>query len=167
MILARFLPLLTVLSVFGLDRLTKRLAQSRLVYGEPFAVLPSFNLTYLENTGAAFGMGQDMNKFFIWLSVVILITLFIFARKAGRGNIGVKTAFAFVVGGALGNLYDRITHGSVIDFLDFYAGAHHWPAFNVADSSIFVGACLLAFLQWNPSLSPSPHAGRGESEGKG
>lgn len=155
MILARFLPLLTVLSVFGLDRITKRLAQSHLVYGEPLPILPFFNLTYLENTGAAFGMGQDMNKFFIGLSIVILIALFIFARKAGRENIGVKTAFALVVGGALGNLYDRITHGSVIDFLDFYAGSHHWPAFNAADSSIFVGACLLAIFQWNPSPPPS------------
>lgn len=148
MILARFLPLLTILSVFGLDRFTKRLVQSHLGYGEPLEVLPFFNLTYLENTGAAFGMGQDMNRFFIGLSIVILIVLLIFARKAGRGSVGIKTAFALVVGGALGNLYDRITHGSVIDFLDFHAGAHHWPAFNVADSSIFVGACLLAFMQW-------------------
>ena len=148
MILARFLPLLTLLSVFGIDRLTKRLAQSHLIYGEPRPVLPFFNLTYLENTGAAFGMGRDMNKFFIGLSIAILVALFVYARKLGADKLGEKTALALVVGGALGNLYDRITHGSVIDFLDFYAGSHHWPAFNVADSSILVGACLLAISQW-------------------
>ena len=144
----RFLPFLTVLSVFGLDRLTKRLAQSHLTYGEPMAVLPFFNLTYLENTGAAFGMGQDMNKFFIGLSIFILIVLFIFIFKTSEKTIKVQTAFALVAAGALGNLYDRITHGSVIDFLDFYVGTHHWPAFNAADASICIGACLLAFMQW-------------------
>ena len=138
---------LIFLSVFGLDRITKRLAQSHLIYGEPLSVLPFFNLTYIENTGAAFGMGQDMNKFFIGLSIGILIVLFIFTRKAGAGY-QMKAAFALVAAGALGNLYDRIIHGSVIDFLDFHAEHYHWPAFNVADSSICIGACLLTFMQW-------------------
>ena len=90
------------------------------------------------------------------LSILILIVLLILARKAGGNNVKVKIAFALIVGGALGNLYDRITQGSVTDFLDFYVGAHHWPAFNVADSSIFVGACLLALFQWKPKESVIP-----------
>ncbi|OGR85591.1 MAG: signal peptidase II [Elusimicrobia bacterium RIFCSPLOWO2_01_FULL_54_10] len=148
MILTRVLPLFTVISVFALDRFAKHWVRSDFLYGESRAILPFFNLTHIENTGAAFGMGQNMNTFFIGLSVVILIVLFVLARRLGKENIKLKIAFALVVGGALGNLYDRIIQGGVTDFLDFHLGNHHWPAFNVADSSIFVGAVLLAVLQW-------------------
>ena len=148
MIFLRLFPFLTVLAVFAFDRATKHAIKAGFAYGEPRAVLPFFNLTYLENTGAAFGIGQNLNRFFIGSSIVILIALFVLARKAAGDSVKVKTALSLIVGGALGNLYDRITQGSVTDFLDFYIGAHHWPAFNVADSSIFIGACLLAVMQW-------------------
>jgi signal peptidase II len=143
----RAVPPLIVLGIFALDRFTKHLVETRLQFGDIKPVTPFFNLTYVTNTGAAFGVGENQNTFFIGISILILILLFVIARKSGAG-FKVKTAFALIVGGALGNLYDRITRGSVTDFLDFYAGAHHWPAFNVADSSILVGAALVAVLQW-------------------
>ncbi len=149
MIFLKFVPLLTMLSIFFFDRITKVLIKSHMFYGESHPVLPFFNLTHLENTGAAFGMGQNQNKFFIGLSVAILIGLFFIARKSKESGLKTRVAFSLIVGGALGNLYDRITQGSVTDFLDFYAGSHHWPAFNIADSSIFMGALLLALFEWN------------------
>ncbi len=147
-LLLRFLPLFTLLSVFFFDRITKQMIKSRMIYGESHSILPFFSLTYLENTGAAFGLGQNQNIFFIGLSILILIVLFVMARKVKDSQLKTKLAFALIVGGALGNLYDRIAQGSVTDFLDFFVGDHHWPAFNVADSAIFVGAVVLAFSQW-------------------
>src|SRR5438067_1005322 len=115
-----FLPTLVVIAVFGLDRLTKYGVKAKMFYGETREIFPGFNLTYVENTGAAFGMGQNKNGYFIAIAVTILIALFILARKAGPANVKMKAAFAAIVGGALGNLYDRIAQGSVTDFLDFY-----------------------------------------------
>ena len=88
------------------------------------------------------------NGLFIITSVIILIVLIIFSRRIGSGSPRIKNSVALIVGGALGNLYDRIVYGSVIDFLDFFAGTHHWPAFNIADSSICVGAVLLVLFNW-------------------
>ena len=144
----RFFPLLMILTIFTLDRVTKFLVKANMFYGQSHEILPFFNLIYIENTGAAFGMGQNRNIFFIVSSVLILIILFVFARKVAGENVRVRSSLALVIGGALGNLYDRIRQGSVTDFLDFYLGSHHWPAFNVADSSIFVGAVLLVVFEW-------------------
>lgn len=123
--------------------------------GESYDILPFFHITYVENTGAAFSLGQNRNSFFIAASIVILMVLFFLKRqweKIEPENLKLKIGMALVIAGALGNLYDRIKLGSVVDFLDFFVGVHHWPAFNVADSAICVGAFLLAISQWK---SPS------------
>ena len=140
-------PCGAVLAIFLLDRLTKFWIQKSMAYGESLNVLPFFHITYIENTGAAFGMGQNQNALFVFASILILAALFIYARGLGEGNAKIKIALALIVGGALGNLYDRIVYGSVVDFLDFFLGLHHWPAFNVADSSICVGAILFAIFR--------------------
>ena len=151
--IARLAPFLIVLSVFTVDRLTKFLVKAEMSYGQSKQILPFFSLTYVENTGAAFGLGQNQNTFFILSSLLILVILFAIARKVPKEDIKMRFALALVIGGALGNLYDRLHHGSVTDFLDFYVGAHHWYAFNVADSCVCIGALLLAVFQWKGASS--------------
>lgn len=141
-------PVAIVLVSFALDRITKLWIQKALYYGQTVDLLPFFRLTYIENTGAAFGLGQDRNGFFIFVSIVILLVLLVYGHRLGAGNWKMKCAIALVAGGALGNLYDRIVYRSVVDFLDFFAGSYHWPAFNVADACICAGAALVAVLHW-------------------
>jgi signal peptidase II len=133
-------PLL-VLAVFLSDRVSKSLAVSRLFAG-PAEVLPFFRLTYVENTGVAFGMFRDSNKFFIVFSSVLIVALLAFRRKLSITGGASSAGLLLVLGGALGNLYDRLAYGFVVDFFDF----SFFPAvFNVADSAITAGAVLLAF----------------------
>jgi signal peptidase II len=149
----KFFSPLTITAVFFLDRLTKSWIQSRFTMGESRDVLPFFSLTYLENTGAAFSLGHGRNAVLTWVTALILVALLVMRRryeKADPENFFLKLGFAMVIGGALGNLYDRIALGSVVDFLDFYVGRFHWPAFNAADSCICVGAALLIFSQKEP-----------------
>jgi signal peptidase II len=113
------------------------------------AVVPGFfNLIHVHNTGGAFSIfaGADpvlRKTVFIALTIVILVILVFAYWKAGKGDYPTRAAYILIAGGAAGNLVDRIRMGEVIDFLDFYAGTYHWPAFNVADSAISVGALLL------------------------
>ena len=144
----RFLPSSVVLAIFFLDRVTKYLIQKKMVYGGSINLLPFFHITYVENTGAAFGLGQNQNTFFIVTAIAILIVLFILDWRVQKENLRLKIGIALVIGGALGNLYYRIAYGSVVDFLDFFIATRHWPAFNLADSSICIGAALLVFSQW-------------------
>ena len=124
--------------------------------GESIPLLSFFHITYVENTGAAFSLGQNRNNFFVIVSIVMLVILFVLRHrweKKDPHNLLLKLSLALIIGGALGNLHDRIRYGSVVDFLDFFAGAYHWPAFNVADSAICVGAFLLGFSQWKSKKS--------------
>lgn len=115
---------------------------------ESRTIIPGFfNLTYLTNNGAAFSIlaGQPAlwrQVFFIGTALVALVMIWLFQRSYGRTSKLYTVALALVAGGAIGNLIDRIRFGFVIDFLDFYIGAYHWPTFNVADSAIFIGVSL-------------------------
>lgn len=133
--------------VVGLDQLTKSLAVSYLTLHEPLAVVPFFNLTLTYNPGAAFSFLSDEGGWqrwlFIGLAVVVVTFLVLWLRKTPRGRIWLPLALALVLGGALGNLWDRVVLGEVVDFLDVYYGRWHWPAFNIADSAISVGAVML------------------------
>lgn len=129
-------------AVIILDRGTKVWAVDWLYPRSPVPVTRFFTLTYVENTGAAFGMLQGANTFFIAVSVVLLGGLAWLRRRLPRERLAAQFALALVAGGALGNLYDRLRFGYVIDFLDFRV----WPVFNVADSCISCGAVLLALL---------------------
>ena len=124
------------------DRATKVWALRWLSSHSPVRVAPFFHLTYVKNTGAAFGMLQGANAFFIGVSAVLLAGLAWMLRRLGEDQRGARLSALLVAAGALGNLYDRLAYGHVIDFLDFRV----WPVFNVADSCICVGAVLLAFL---------------------
>ena len=139
-----------MLAVFVLDRVTKIWILKTMFLGESKQILPFLAVTYVENTGIAFGFGQNNNRVFLVLSI-LLFGILIFLRRSWQKQYGanriLEIGFALVIGGALGNIYDRIVYGSVVDFLDFFVGRHHWPAFNVADSAICIGAFILAFLQ--------------------
>ncbi len=128
-------------AIFLLDRLAKHWAATWLMVRGSVRVLPFFYLTYVENTGAAFGIGFSRNRFFIWLSSVLLAVLLILQGRWTRKNFWLQAGLVLVAGGAVGNLYDRVAYGYVVDFLDFRI----WPVFNVADSCVSIGACLLAW----------------------
>lgn len=129
-----------ILALFVLDRVTKAWVLDSL-YGRSVAVLSWFRLTYAENTGVAFGMFRDSNLFFLVFGVALVAVLLYLRRRIERHGALAATGLALVLGGALGNIYDRIAFGYVVDFFDF----SFFPAvFNVADSGITVGAALLA-----------------------
>lgn len=129
-----------VLSVFLLDRASKVWALKAL-YLKTVKVLPFFRLTYAENTGVAFGMFRDSNLFFLVFSSGLVAVLLYLRRRIQAHGPAATAGLALVLGGALGNLYDRIAYGFVVDYFDF----SFFPAvFNVADSAITVGAALMA-----------------------
>ena len=112
-----------------------------------------FNLTYLTNTGAAFGLlagdhGMWRQVFFIGVAVVALAAIGFLYRKLRPVSVWYGVALGLIAGGAIGNLIDRLRLGSVIDFLDVYVGAHHWPAFNLADSAITVGVAIFLLINF-------------------
>ena len=130
-----------------LDQITKQLASASLNYAEPVAVMPLFNLTLVHNTGAAFSFlaqaGGWQRWFFAVIAVVVSAGILFWLKKLGQDKRWEALGLVLVLGGAVGNLIDRVVYGYVVDFLDFYYGAYHWPAFNVADISIFIGAAIL------------------------
>jgi len=134
--------------VIALDLITKILADSLLNYGQPVPVLPVFDLTLLYNPGAAFSFlaGEDgwQRWFFTAIAVGVSTMLVIWMRGLPRTNRWLGIALALILGGALGNLYDRLVHGHVIDFISVHWGSSYFPAFNIADSAITVGAIMLA-----------------------
>ena len=132
-----------------LDQVTKILVQKHLFLGESIPVIDGFfNLTYVRNTGAAFSFLASGNPawvipFFIIITLIVAVGIVYYYRKTDPAQRLHRLGLSLVLGGAVGNLIDRLLHQSVVDFLDFYAGAYHWPAFNVADSAITTGVGLI------------------------
>jgi signal peptidase II len=129
--------------------MTKFLVADRISLHDSIDVLPGmFRLTHVQNQGAAFGLFAESPsewkvKILILFSLAALGVVSTLLWKNGNALNATAIALSLVFGGALGNLWDRVASGRVIDFLDFYMGSHHWPAFNIADSAIVVGALLL------------------------
>jgi signal peptidase II len=137
----RLLTPAIVATVFLLDRLTKGWALDRL-YLKSVQVVSWFRLTYAENTGVSFGLFRDKNAFFLVFSGALVGVLLFLRRRIQAHGRSASLGYALVLGGALGNLFDRISYGFVVDFLDF----SFFPAvFNVADSAITAGAVLMAW----------------------
>lgn len=136
-------------AIVAADQGTKFLAEQLLVAHEPVAVLPFFNFYLTYNTGAAFSFLRDAGGWQRWLFAVLSIGvsafIVIWLSRLPRGNGWLACALALVLGGAIGNLLDRLFRidGGVVDFVDVYYGTWHWPAFNVADAAISIGAVLL------------------------
>lgn len=138
---------LIVLSVIALDQITKFLIIQYVSPFESIRVLPFFHIVHVQNPGAAFGSFRGLgSSFFIVISLAaILFVIYLLAKKAYN-----QFGLSLVLGGAIGNLIDRVFYGKVVDFLDFFAGSFHWPAFNVADSSLTIGITVIlltAFLK--------------------
>ncbi|MGI9144980.1 MAG: signal peptidase II [Chloroflexota bacterium] len=140
-----------------LDQTTKRLAEERLdragLHSVPLPIAGDyFRFTYVENRGAAFGLLQDQTVFFVLVGVLVVGVIAASYRYLPRSGFLVHLALGLQLGGAVGNLIDRIRQGYVVDFVDFGYHSNWWPVFNVADSAIVVGVALLAFN----ALSPNP-----------
>ncbi|MFV1998391.1 MAG: signal peptidase II [Acidiferrobacterales bacterium] len=130
-----------------LDQASKLLALEVLA-GPPIAVLPFFNLNLTFNSGAAFGFLNQasgwQNWFFIAIAFTVSVVIVFMIRSLTRRDLQTAVALSFILGGAIGNLADRVRLGYVVDFIQLYYKTWSWPVFNVADSAIFIGAILLA-----------------------
>lgn len=159
---------LTVLIVF-LDQLTKHMISEAFVLRESIPVIEGFfNLTLVHNTGAAFSLlseaGGWQRWFFIVLTSGISVFILLWLARLPQNRNWLACALALILGGALGNLWDRVALGYVVDFLDVYYSGWHWPAFNVADSAITIGAiCLIIDTIWFDQAEITTHPGKGRN----
>jgi len=141
---------LTALFIFflALDQGTKLLVKSKMELYESIPVIKGlFNFTYVLNPGAAFGFLAKMDEayrkyFFILVTLLAIIAVAFLMYKELKYKLR-AVSYTLIIAGAFGNFIDRLYMGKVVDFLDFYIGAHHWPAFNIADSAITIGIGLL------------------------
>lgn len=132
---------LVAVSVVAVDYISKQIILSTVPLYEGVRVLPFLRIVNIWNEGAAFGLFANLgNRFFIFLSFVAITCIIIYTMRVK--NRLELFSLSVIIGGAIGNLLDRIIHGKVIDFIDFYVGKWHWPAFNVADSALTVGVIL-------------------------
>ena len=151
------------LLLIGLDQWTKWLAVTHLEYLRPVPVIEGYwNWTLVHNYGAAFSFLSDAGGwqkwFFAGLALLVSVAMALWLRLTPRADWRNALPLALVIAGAVGNLIDRLRFGYVVDFVDWYVGRHHWPAFNVADSAIVVGAVLLVLFSFKPA-APAPKAG--------
>jgi signal peptidase II len=161
----RKLPWLLLISaiIIVADRLTKSLVSARVPLGDTIPVIPGFlRISHWLNEGAAFSLFADSASpnavrwgLIAFSAIAAIAVLGALIRLGSRINLA-TVALALVLGGALGNLHDRILYGSVVDFIEVNIFGYHWPDFNVADSSIVIGACLLLLDSLLPRKSPEP-----------
>lgn len=155
------------LSTIIADQISKQLILDTFQPGEILPVVPGFfNLTLTFNFGAAFGLWSSLppgwRECALGISITLALTvLFLFLRHPTQQSALSQASLAAVLGGALGNVIDRMRHGYVIDFLDAYWGSHHWPAFNIADSAIVIGVAIVVLgPQRAPTLKSEPPLAR-------
>lgn len=149
----RAVPYTIALLVFLLDRLTKSLIERSMSLLDTVTVIPGFfNIIHTKNRGAAFSMFASSES--AWRTFLLIglsgVALVLIAWLLWRSveSPWLRYGLALILGGALGNVYDRVVYGAVIDFVELYVGEYHWPAFNVADSAITVGAALAIVDMW-------------------
>ena len=135
------------LVVVVLDQLSKLLAESYLAYAQPVELIPFLNLTLAYNTGAAFSFLHDaggwQHLFFIVIAVAMSFIILFILFRTPRKDVQMSISLWLILGGAIGNLIDRVRIHKVVDFIDFYVGQWHFATFNVADAAITIGAVLL------------------------
>jgi signal peptidase II len=137
--------------ILVIDQLTKLIVDRTMPLYQSIPVIDRFfNLTYIRNTGAAFGIlagsaAAFRLPFLMIFSLLAIGFIIVMLRRLPERETGLITALTFILGGAIGNLIDRFAYGEVIDFLDFYWANYHWPAFNVADSFITVGVVITIY----------------------
>jgi signal peptidase II len=147
--------------VFGADRATKWLVESRMSFTDSYTVIPGFfEIIHTQNTGIAFGLFANSTSewrtaILIALSSAALLLVGAMLWSAGRMDRLSVAGLALILGGAMGNVFDRIMWGRVTDFLEFYIGSWHWPTFNIADSAIVIGSGLLILELLKPNRQPA------------
>ena len=154
----RFYPFAVSAGVFILDRITKQVIRDRVSFWDNHSVIPGFfSIVHTENPGAAFGLFAESTSewrtfFLIALAIAVMMLIATLLVQPWRGGLSathlLRTGLALVLGGATGNVYDRVLRGAVTDFLEFHFGAYQFPTFNIADSAITVGAALLLLDMW-------------------
>ena len=133
------------LAVVFLDQLIKFLVRQNIQLGQSIPIIKNvFHLTYVANTGSAFGLFKGLNIFFVLFSIIVIIGIFYYLKKIIKEDKKLQLAVGLLLGGTIGNLVDRLAFGAVIDFLDFRI----WPVFNIADTAVTVSIILLIFLLW-------------------
>jgi signal peptidase II len=143
--------LLIMVTIIIVDQLSKSSIEATMEYGQAIPVLKGFfNISYVKNTGAAFGMGAGSSEtfriiMFLALPTLVCFGLFYYIIKSLMGPLHMLLAYSFILAGAIGNLIDRYTLGYVVDFLDFHWGYSHFPSFNVADMSITLAGIIIAY----------------------
>ena len=139
---------LTLLCLLA-DQVSKQLVINNMALYDSIEILPFFNLTYIQNQGAAFSFLADQSGwqrwFFSAIATIASLVFIIWLAKTPKQQQLISIAFALILSGAMGNLIDRVLFGYVIDFFDFFAMGYHYPAFNIADSVIFIGAGLMIY----------------------
>lgn len=152
-------------AIVAADLATKAWITSIFRYGEVREVTSFFNLVLVHNTGAAFsflaGAGGWQRWFFAIVSTVISVVIVVMLRRHAHNRL-FAGALALVLGGALGNLHDRLRFGYVVDFIQLHAGGYYWPAFNVADSAITIGVALLLWDGLRTGAAPQAAPARQE-----
>ena len=144
-----FIFILGAAVILALDQITKSAITSRFALHETYPIISGFfNLVYVMNPGAAFGFLAGASEtfryiFFTGITILAAGLIVYYLAKSNPRNLMLVTSLTLIFGGAVGNLIDRLRFGAVVDFLDFYIGGAHWPAFNVADSAITIGAVLM------------------------
>jgi signal peptidase II len=140
-----------VAAIVVVDQITKAIVDRTMALHHSIPLVDGlFNLTYVRNTGAAFGIFAGSHEvfrrpFLIGVSIVAIGFILVMFKRLREDATGLAVALAFILGGAIGNLIDRIVYGEVIDFLDVYWSNYHWPAFNIADSFITIGVTITLF----------------------
>lgn len=149
------LLLLITIPLYALDQLTKWATLTFIPLHHEIPIIPGlFNLVHVTNTGSAFGLMRGWFSFHIIFGIFMAGVMFwmLFSKSTDRLS---RIASALILSGIFGNITDRLLHGHVIDFLDFYLGKHHWPAFNVADSAIVVAVSLFLWASFcQPHRAP-------------
>ncbi len=162
---ARITHFLLALFVVLVDQWTKRLVAAHIAMYRNIQVIPGFfRLTHTENTGAAFSLFADSPSHWktvllIGFSVVAMLIVSVLLWRQTHSLTITGIALSLILGGAVGNLWDRVASGRVVDFLLFYVKQYQWPVFNLADSAIVVGATLLVLeILWGRPGAPEPHS---------
>jgi signal peptidase II len=146
--------------VVVIDQLTKQLVWRN---GQNYEIIAGYlNITLVKNAGAAFGIFQGGRLFFIIASVAAVVLISLVAHRLPREEKFRRLWLGLILGGALGNLIDRMLHGEVIDFIQIGFNGHYWPVFNVADMAVTIGAALLLLAALR---SREPHAGSSSADG--
>ncbi len=154
--ITRWLGIAAILII--LDQITKIAITSTFVYGESMPVTPFFNLVLVYNKGAAFSFlasETGWQRHFFTVVGIAASVFIIYLMKKNPGERLLSWALTLILGGAIGNVIDRVLYGHVIDFLDVYIGTWHWPAFNIADSAICIGAVLFVYDELRRGKKPA------------